>query len=56
MFLVGEKERIYSADKAAQRIRRVAPEIQVEMVPEAGHLFTATHPVEVNERLLAFLK
>jgi len=56
LFLVGENERIYSAEGAVQRIRAVAPEIRVEVVPNGGHVFTATHPTAVNERILAFLR
>ena len=55
LFLIGENEKIYSAPRAVQRIREVAPRIRVDVVPGAGHLLTATHAAHVNDRVSAFL-
>jgi pimeloyl-ACP methyl ester carboxylesterase len=56
LFLVGENEKIYSTEEAASRLTRLAADIRVEVVPNAGHLFSATHSREVNERIIKFLK
>lgn len=56
LFLVGDNEKIYSAEEAASRLARVAADIRVEVVPNASHLLSVTHANEVNERVLDFLK
>ncbi len=56
LFLLGEKEKIYSAQKAVQRLNRVAPQLQVAIVPQAGHDFIGTQVEQVNRRVLAFLQ
>lgn len=55
LFLVGEHETIYPARKAAERMRRVAPAVRVEVVPGAGHDLTFAQTELVNERMVAFL-
>lgn len=37
LFLVGENEKIYSAQKAVQRLNNVAPQIAAEIIPGCGH-------------------
>lgn len=56
LFLVGENEKIYSAQKAVQRLNRVAPQIQTEIIPRAGHDFTFVQPEIVTGKILEFLK
>jgi pimeloyl-ACP methyl ester carboxylesterase len=56
LFLLGEKEKIYSAQKAMQRLNRVAPRLQAEIVPGAGHDFIGTQVQQVNRRVLAFFQ
>jgi pimeloyl-ACP methyl ester carboxylesterase len=56
LFLAGENEVIYSAEKAVRRLKRVAPQVTAEIIPSAGHDLTFTQPVMVNERILRFLK
>jgi pimeloyl-ACP methyl ester carboxylesterase len=56
LFLVGERERIYSARAAVERLRRVAPQVTAEMMPGAGHGLTFTQPERLAARVLAFLK
>ena len=55
LFLVGEHERIYSPRRAVERLRRVAPGIQAEVVPGAGHDLSFVQADLVNQRILAFL-
>jgi pimeloyl-ACP methyl ester carboxylesterase len=56
LFLVGEHEVIYSAEKATRRLKRVAPQVTTEIIPEAGHDLTFAQAAMVNERILQFLK
>ena len=55
LILIGEREKLYSAKKAQLRLQQLATHIQIEIIPNAGHLFTATHALEVNALLETFL-
>lgn len=55
LYLVGENEKIYSAGKAVARLQRVAPQIQVAVLLEAGHDLTIAQPDRVADRILEFL-
>ncbi len=56
LFLVGENEKIYSAQKAIQRLNKVAPHIKTEVIPNAGHDLTIVQAEMVNSKVLEFLK
>ena len=56
LFLVGENQRIYSAQKAVQRLNRVVPHVKTEIIPDAGHGLTIVQAEMVNRRILEFLK
>lgn len=56
LFLVGENEKIYSAQKAISRINRIAPQIQTEIIPRAGHDLTFVQAERVTQKILDFLK
>ena len=56
LFLVGEHEVIYPAQKAVDRLRRVAPAVTAEIVPGAGHDLTFSQADLVNRRMLEFLQ
>jgi pimeloyl-ACP methyl ester carboxylesterase len=56
LFLVGEHEKIYSAQKAVRRLNTVAPRIKTAIIPQAGHDLTVVQPELVNRKLLEFLK
>ena len=56
MFLVGENEVIYPAQKAIQRLKSIAPSIKAEIIPNAGHDLTIVQAKMVNEKVLEFLK
>jgi len=56
LFLVGENEKIYSAKKAVQRLNEVAPQIETEVIPNAGHDLTIVQAEMVNRKVLEFLK
>lgn len=55
LFLVGEHETIYAAEKAVRRLKRAAPQIKVEIVPGAGHDVTMVQAEAVNRMMLDFL-
>jgi len=55
LFLVGENERIYSAAAAVERLRRVAPQIETRVIPNAGHDLTFIQADLVEHAILAFL-
>jgi pimeloyl-ACP methyl ester carboxylesterase/TM2 domain-containing membrane protein YozV len=56
LFMVGENEKIYSAEKAMARLESVAPQIRTELVPKAGHDLTLVQAEMVNRKILEFLK
>ncbi|MFQ5631967.1 MAG: alpha/beta fold hydrolase, partial [bacterium] len=56
LFLVGENEKIYSAEKAVQRLNDVAPQIKTEIILNCGHDLTIVQADMVNKRILQFLK
>ena len=56
LYLVGENEKIYSAQKAIQRLRKVAPNIKAEVIPNAGHDLTIVQAEMVNTKVLEFLR
>lgn len=56
LFLVGEREKMYSAQKAIQRLHKVAPRIRAELIPDAGHDLTIVQTEMVNTKILEFFK
>lgn len=56
LFLVGEHEVIYSPEKAVSRLKRVAPGVIAEIVPDAGHDLTVVQAAAINRRILNFLR
>jgi len=56
LFLVGENEKLYSAQKAVQRLNTVAPQIETEVIPNAGHDLSIVQAEMVNRKVLDFLK
>jgi len=55
LYLIGENEKIYSPQAAVQRLKRIAPQIHVQIIPNAGHDLTVVQADMVNERVLEFL-
>lgn len=55
LFLFGENERIYSIEKAIDRIEHTAPHIKKEIIPNVGHM-TILQSHETNEKVLDFLE
>jgi pimeloyl-ACP methyl ester carboxylesterase len=55
LFLVGENEKIYSAQAAVRRLKRIAPQVRAEIIPGAGHDLTMVQADLVFGKALAFL-
>lgn len=55
LFLMGEHEKTFSSQKAIQRLNRVAPHLQTETIPLAGHDMNFAQAALVNEKVLEFL-
>ena len=55
LFLVGENEVIYPADKAVHRLQAVAPSIDTEVIPNASHDLTISQTKIVNSKAASFL-
>jgi len=55
LFLVGEHEKIYSAQAAVRRLDRVAPRVRSEIIHGAGHDLTMVQADLVLEKVLRFL-
>jgi pimeloyl-ACP methyl ester carboxylesterase len=55
LFLVGENEKIYPALTAIERLNRVAPQIETQIIPHAGHDLTVVQTDLVNRKIVQFL-
>ena len=55
LFVIGENEKIYSREKALERLERVAPGIARAVIPGAGHDMTWLKPDLVNRTVVEFL-
>ena len=55
LYLVGENEKIYSAQEAIQRLNKIAPQIKTELIPNAGHDLSVVQAEMVNQIVLDFL-
>ncbi len=56
LFMVGENEKIYSAQEAVKRLKQVAPQIRTEVIPGAGHDLNLVQAELVTEKVLEFLR
>lgn len=55
LLMMGEDEVIYSPTRAIERAWHLIPNLQVEVIPRAGHAISMEQPEIVNEHLLKFL-
>lgn len=56
LLLFGDREVIFDPKAAAEKMARVAPQVQVEVLPAESHdLFVVAAP-EVSRRVIAFLE
>lgn len=54
--LLGENETLYSAQRAKERLSRMAPQIRCQIIPNAGHDLGGVQAELVNRTILAFLE
>lgn len=55
LFLVGDREVIFDASRAVERLARVAPQIRAHLIPGASHDAFITRAVDIAERTRTFL-
>jgi len=55
LYLDGEHEKVYSAQKAVRRLHRVAPQVKTEIIPQAGHDLWIVQAELVTSKMLDFL-
>ena len=53
LLILGDRERIYSAEAAAVAARTLLPSIKVEIVPDAHHITAIAQPELVSARAAA---
>ncbi len=56
LLLVGENETVGSAPSAMRRVRKVAPQIEAELIPGAGHDLPIAQRELVTQKVLGFLE
>ena len=56
LFLIGENDRTYSAQRAVDRLRHVAPSVVPEIAPDTDHYLVKMRPAWVARRVLRFLQ
>ena len=56
LFLVGENDRTYSAQRAVRRLRRVAPEVEAKIASNTDHYILLMNPDWVVRNTLRFLQ
>lgn len=56
LFLVGDHDRTYSPERAVQRLRRVAPEVEAKIIPDTDHYILLVNPDQVVQQTLDFLQ
>jgi pimeloyl-ACP methyl ester carboxylesterase len=55
LYLVGEHEKMHSPKSAIARLARIAPRVEAEVVPGAGHDLTIVQADLVHRKVLTFL-
>jgi pimeloyl-ACP methyl ester carboxylesterase len=56
LYLIGANEIMYNPDSAINRLKKIAPQIETELISGTGHDLMFTHTELVNRILLKFLK
>jgi pimeloyl-ACP methyl ester carboxylesterase len=55
LILAGEHEKIYDPWKAVEHVKRVAPDVKMEIIAGAGHDLPVVHSEIVNQKVVDFL-
>jgi pimeloyl-ACP methyl ester carboxylesterase len=56
LILLGENEKTYPARKAIDHLNKIAPHIQTELIPQAGHDLSFVQANLVTNKVIEFLK
>ena len=56
LLLLGQDEALFDPEQAAERVRKAAPHVQVELIADAGHVLTIDQADVVMGRVLEFLE
>lgn len=56
LLLIGGEERLYDPVHAIERARRLLPNVDAELITEAGHELPASKPATLDSRVLEFLE
>jgi pimeloyl-ACP methyl ester carboxylesterase len=56
LLLLGKDETLFDPNRAAARVRKAAPQVQVDLVADAGHVLTIDQAEAVIGRVLEFLE
>ncbi|MEM7331857.1 MAG: alpha/beta hydrolase [Chloroflexota bacterium] len=55
LFMIGENDTLYSAQKAIHRLKTKAPQVQTDLIPNAGHDLLMVQTQMVNQKVVQFL-
>jgi pimeloyl-ACP methyl ester carboxylesterase len=55
LLMIGEQSPVTNAVRASERARGLMPNVEVEIVPDAGHMIPVESPQLFNERVLRFI-
>jgi pimeloyl-ACP methyl ester carboxylesterase len=55
LLLIGTREMVYEPRKTLERAERLIPDIEAELVPDAGHVMNMEIPHLISSRILDFL-
>jgi pimeloyl-ACP methyl ester carboxylesterase len=55
LFMVGKYEVLYNPHKAITRAKSIFPNVQTQVIPNAGHILTWEQPQLVNQAIIDFL-
>ncbi|MBT6074276.1 MAG: alpha/beta hydrolase [Gammaproteobacteria bacterium] len=56
LLIFGEFEVLYNPKKISKKIKKLIPNIEVEIIKDAGHAAIYDQPEEVNKKVIAFLE
>ena len=56
LFIVGEREKLYSPHRAVERLNRLAPQVKTAIIPGAGHDLLDVQTALVTAKVLEFLE
>lgn len=56
LLLIGQQESLYDPVPALARAKKLIPNIQAELIPQASHDLPVSQPETVNRKILEFLK